>query len=190
MSSAMPHVIERAASGRAKCRGCGQAIAGGELRFGERLPNPFAEGDLTHWFHLECAAYKRPEPFLEALKERTEPLDDRERLEAEATRGMAQHRLPRIDGASRAPSGRATCRSCRQPIDKGAWRIGLVYYENDRFEAAGFVHIRCAPAYFETADVLGRVKYFTRGLGEQDLGEIKAELEAATPSPSPSTPPR
>ena len=56
----MPHVIETASSGRAKCRGCGEKIAAGELRFGERLPNPFAEGETTHWFHLECAAFKRP----------------------------------------------------------------------------------------------------------------------------------
>ena len=31
----------------------------GELRFGERLPNPFAEGEMTVWFHPLCAAYKR-----------------------------------------------------------------------------------------------------------------------------------
>ena len=45
----MDHVIEPASSGRAKCRGCGRAIAKGELRLGERLPNPFTdEGEMTH----------------------------------------------------------------------------------------------------------------------------------------------
>ena len=34
-----------------KCRGCGRPIARGELRFGERLPNAFAEGEMTVWFH-------------------------------------------------------------------------------------------------------------------------------------------
>ena len=178
----MPHTIEQAASGRAKCRGCGQAIASGELRFGERLPNPFADGELTHWFHLDCAAYKRPEPFLETLKAAAPPPDGAARLEAEASRGLAHARLPRIDGANRAPSGRAQCRSCRQPIDKGAWRIALVYYDNDRFEPSGFVHVRCAPAYFGTADVLGRVAHFARTLGEAELAEIRAELAAAPPS--------
>ena len=52
----MPHVFEPAPTGRAKCRGCGRAIAKGELRFGERLPNPFAEGEMTLWFHPLCAA--------------------------------------------------------------------------------------------------------------------------------------
>ena len=47
------HTIEPEASGRAGCRGCGAKIAQGELRFGERLPSPFAESALvTHWFHL------------------------------------------------------------------------------------------------------------------------------------------
>ena len=41
----MPHVIEPAPTGRAKCRGCGEKIGAGELRFGESLPNPFAEGE-------------------------------------------------------------------------------------------------------------------------------------------------
>ena len=66
----MPHTIEPATSGRAKCRGCGQAIAKEELRFGERLPNPFADdSEMTLWFHIPCAAYKRPESLQEVLFE-------------------------------------------------------------------------------------------------------------------------
>ena len=66
----MPHTFEPAASGRSKCRGCGRAIGRGELRFGERLANPFAEGaEMTLWFHPLCAAYKRPESMLEAIAE-------------------------------------------------------------------------------------------------------------------------
>jgi hypothetical protein len=48
----VPHVIEPASSGRAKCRGCDRPIAKGELRFGERQPNAFGEGEMTLWFHL------------------------------------------------------------------------------------------------------------------------------------------
>jgi len=173
----MPHVIEAAPTGRAKCRGCGEKIAALELRFGERLPNPFADGETTHWYHLDCGAFKRPEPFLEPLAAREEPLDDRERLESEARRGLAHRRLPRIDGAERAPSARAQCRSCREPIAKGAWRIRLVFYEEGRFAPSGYVHPRCAPSYFETTDLLLRVKRFAPGLGDEDLGEIQRELE-------------
>ena len=175
----MAHVIEAAATGRAKCRGCGGKIDAGALRFGERLPNPFAEGEMTHWFHLDCAAFKRPEPFLEALAAGEPPLDDRERLESEAKRGLAHRRLPRIDGAERASTGRAQCRSCKEPIGKDAWRIRLVFYEEGRFTPSGYVHPACAPAYFDTADVLPRVRHFAPDLRDEDAAEIGRELSSA-----------
>jgi len=68
----MTHVIEPAKTGRAKCRGCDRPIAKDELRFGERVANAFGDGETTLWFHLQCAAYKRPEPFLEALEGRAD----------------------------------------------------------------------------------------------------------------------
>jgi hypothetical protein len=177
----MPHVIEPASSARAKCRGCGERIAAGELRFGERLPNPFADGEMTHWFHLECAAFKRPEPFLETLEARADPFDDRERLEAEARRGLVHRRLPRISGADRSPTGRAQCRSCRETIDKGAWRIPLVFYEDGRFAPSGFIHARCSRAYFQTADVLPRLRRFSRDLSDDDLRALQQEADSSTP---------
>jgi len=172
------HRIEAASSARAKCRGCGERIASGQLRFGESLPNPFADGEMTHWFHLDCAAYKRPEPFLETLEARSEPLEEQERLASEARRGIVHRRLPRIDRAGRAPTGRARCRSCRAPIDKGAWRIALVFYEEGRFEPSGFVHTGCARAYFETTDILPRVRRFSPGLDDAELAELQADLRA------------
>lgn len=178
----MPHVIETASTGRAKCRGCGEKIAAGGLRFGERLPNPFADGETTHWFHLDCAAFRRPEPFLEALGARSEPLDDAERMEVEAKRGVAHRRLPRIDGAERSPSGRAQCRCCRQPIAKDLWRIRLVFHEDGRFAPSGYVHLRCSQAYFETADVVPRLQRFGPDLRDEDLNEIQQELEQSAPA--------
>jgi hypothetical protein len=177
----MAHRIEPASSARAKCRGCGERIGAGELRFGESLPNPFAEGEMTLWFHLDCAAFKRPEPFLEALEARGEPLEDRERLATEARLGLTHRRLPRVDGAGLAPTGRAQCRSCRAPIDKGAWRIALVFYEEGRFEPSGFIHARCALAYLETTDVLRRVRSFSPGLREEELASFQAELDRPAP---------
>jgi len=176
------HRIEPASSARAKCRGCGERIASGELRFGESLPNPFADGEMTLWFHLDCAAFKRPGPFLETLERQDEPLEGHGRLASEARQGIAHRRLPRINGAERAPTGRAQCRSCRTPIDKGAWRIGLVFYEEGRFEPSGFVHVGCGLAYFETTDILPRVRRFSPGLREEDLADLEAELG---PPPAP-----
>ena len=131
---------------------------------------------MTQWFHLECAAYKRPEPLLETLGARTEPLPGSEPLETEAKLSVAHRRLPRINGAERAPSGRAQCRSCRETIGKDAWRIPLVYYEESRFQPSGFIHVRCSKAYFETTQVLERFQRFSPGLSEEDLQELRSEL--------------
>jgi hypothetical protein len=181
MAPTMAHTIERAANSRAKCRGCGGRIMSGDLRFGERLPNPYADdgGEMTHWFHLPCAAFRRPEPFLETLPAATESIDDRAALEQQAQLGVAHRRLPRVNAAERASSARATCRSCKEPIAKGAWRISLVYYEEGRFMPSGFIHTRCAQPYLETANIIARVKQFTPALTEGDLAEIQAEVEAS-----------
>jgi hypothetical protein len=177
----MPHVLERAPTGRAKCRGCGRPIAVQAWRFGERLPNPFADGEgaeMTHWFHPLCAAFKRPEPVVEFLASASDAIDDRELLQRHANAGLAHRRLPRVDAASRAPSGRATCRHCKAPIEKGVWRIGLVYYDDGRFAPSGYIHLTCAEAYLETADVVDRLAHFSPDVSDADLQDIVAALRA------------
>src|SRR5947209_7758585 len=124
----MPHVFEPAPSGRAKCRGCGRPIEKGELRFGERIPNPYAEGETPLWSHPMCAAHKRPEPLLEILAQARESVPEPEALERAARGASAHRRLPRIDGAERASSSQAKCRHCHEPIARGTWRIRLVFY--------------------------------------------------------------
>lgn len=176
----MAHTIEPAASGRARCRGCGLNIAKGELRLGARLPNPFVEGELTLWFHLVCGAYKHPQPYLDAAVDTTETIENAEWLEAEARRSLEHKRLPRLNGAERAPTGRASCRSCREPITKGAWRISLVFYEEveGRFQPSGFIHPKCSKDYFGTNDVMARLQHFSPELELDDIEELRAELNA------------
>ena len=175
----MPHVFESAPTGRSKCRGCGVAIARGELRFGERLPNPFAEGEMTQWFHPLCAAYKRPEAVLEALPEASAAVPNGSDLEEIARRGVAHPRLQRIDGAERAPTGQAKCRHCHEPIERGTWRIRLVFREEGQFAPGGFVHLACHAAYFETGDVEGPLLHFSISLSETDREELKHALRGA-----------
>lgn len=175
----MPHVVERAPTGRAKCRGCGRPIAAGDRRFGERLPNPFADAEgaeMTHWFHLPCAAFKRPEPLLAALEADPGDLDAEGLawLTGEARLGLEHHRVPRVDAASRAPSGRAACRACREPIPKGSWRLGLVYYEDGRFAPSGYIHAACAAEYLGTTAILARLREFSPALGPADWTELAA----------------
>jgi len=175
----MPHIIERAPTGRAKCRGCGRPIAAKEWRFGERLPNPYADGEgaeMTHWYHPLCGAFKRPEPILAFLAATTDAIEGRDTLQRHADAGIAHRRLPRVDAISRAPSGRATCRHCRVAIEKGLWRVALVYYEDGRFAPSGYIHLTCAKDYLETADLLDRLRHFSPDLGDADAAEIGAVL--------------
>ena len=170
----MAHVFEEAPTGRAKCRGCGVAIAKGELRFGEKLPNPFGEGEITHWFHPLCAAYKRPEVILESLEAAPDAL--REGLERAARVALAQPRLPRIDGAERSPGSQANCRQCRERIEKGTWRIKLVFHEEGVFSPGGFVHIACRKDYFAADDILEQLLHFSRALDADEVTQLKAAL--------------
>ena len=189
----MAHVIEPASSGRAKCRSCDQPIAKGELRFGERQPNAFGEGEMTLWFHLRCGAYSRPEPFLETQS--AAPADaatgastdaaqgavaepQLEQLIAAARFGIEHRRVPRLHGAERATSGRAHCRSCRELIAKGEWRLPLVFFEDYRFNPGGYVHARCARNYFETAEILDRVRHFSPELRDTELAEVAGAISA------------
>jgi poly(ADP-ribose) polymerase-like protein len=179
----MPHLFERASTGRAKCRGCGRNIEKGELRFGERIPNPYAEGETTIWFHPLCAAYKRPEPLLETLAQAPEGVPDPEALERAARGASAHRRLPRIDGAERAPTGQAKCRSCHEPIVRGTWRIRLVFYEEGRFSPGGFVHLACRAPYFETSEILDPLLHFSAALSEEDRAELARAFGAADHPP-------
>jgi hypothetical protein len=182
----MPHVFEHAPSGRAKCRGCGRSIEKGKLRFGERIPNPYAEGETTLWFHPLCAAYKRPEPLLEALEQQKGNVSEPEALERAARGSSAQRRLPRIDGAERAPTGQAKCRHCHEPIPRGEWRIRLVFYEEGRFSPGGFLHLACRSAYFETGDILDSLLHFSPDLNDEERRElVRACAAAADPPPPP-----
>ena len=102
----MAHIIEAAKSGRSKCRGCNDPISKGELRFGERMENPFAEdSEMTLWFHLKCGALRRSESFSEVLDH--EAVKELAELGEFVEAGMEHPRLERIVGAEHAPSGRA-----------------------------------------------------------------------------------
>ena len=173
----MPHVFEPAASGRSKCRGCGRALAKGEIRFGEAMANPFAEGtEMTLWFHPACAAYKRPDAIIEALAQTATDIADRAALESIARASAAQRRLQRIDGIERA-KGQATCRHCREPIAKGEWRMKLAFFEEGRFNPSGFIHLPCAAAYLETSEFLDHALHFSPDLTDADRAELRSVMK-------------
>jgi hypothetical protein len=166
----MPHVIEPATTGRAQCRACGRKIERGELRFGERRENTFGEGESTLWFHPRCAAYARPEQLLELLN--AETIADAESLRPVAETSREHPRLPQVKGAERSPTGRASCRHCHRPIAKDAWRIALMFFEEFRFDARGYIHASCARDYFGTTDLIDRIKHFSPEIPASELEDL------------------
>lgn len=128
---------------------------------------------MTLWFHPACAAFKRPEPLLQALGEAPGKVPEREALERAARASLAHRRVPRIDGAERSPSAQARCRSCHEIIARGSWRIRLVFFEGARFSPGGYVHFACRRAYFETSEVLEPILHFSTGLSDDEREELK-----------------
>jgi hypothetical protein len=181
-------VIQPASSGRAKCRGCGRSIRAAELRFGEALPNPYAEGEALYWFHLACAACMRPKKFLPALAADASVIADRDWLVHAAEVGIAHRRLPRLLRAERAASGRARCRSCRELMEKDQLRLALQIFEDGRMSPIGSIHVGCAEAYLGTADIVGRIEKLCPELDSATLSELEGLLRVQR-APSPESTP-
>ena len=183
MNLPMPDVINPAPTARSKCRACGLSIEKGALRFGEADANPYGEGESFRWFHLNCAALRRPErlgPALESASDVPE-LPDREKLLERVKEGLDQPRLTRLARVSHAPSGRAQCRHCREAIPKGAPRAELEHWEEGRFSAGGFTHASCASGYFETKDLLERIQLLTPDFSAEDAKTWTEELAKPPP---------
>jgi hypothetical protein len=165
-------LLEAATTGRAKCRACGQNIEKGALRFGERVPNPYGDGDTTHWFHLYCAAEQHAEKLGAALDAYAGDVPDRELIERVVENGRQNPKLFSVRRAERAPSGRARCQHCHEKIEKDSWRIA---FERDPepmgMVTLGYVHLHCGPAYFGKAGLAEKLLRLTDGLTEDEIDE-------------------
>lgn len=173
----MNHILEPATTGRSRCRVCGRTIERGELRFGERREG-FGDAESTCWFHPLCAAYRRPEPLMALLSE--QPSAEVERLRPIIELGLAHPRLPDLGGAERSPTDRARCKQCHKRIAKDAWRLGLTFFAEFRFNESGFVHAACAGAYFGTTDIAERLKHLNPQLSAEELKELWAGLQSGS----------
>jgi hypothetical protein len=177
----VPDSIQAAPTGRAKCRGCGNAITKGELRFGETGPNTYGEGEATSWFHVACAALMRPEKLQPVAETFTDELPERAWLLEIAAEGIEHQRLPRLLRAERASSGRATCRACRELIGKGEWRFALQMFEEGRPTPIGTIHAGCAEAYFGTTKLTERSRRLTPSLTDEDVADLEKALAQQRP---------
>jgi hypothetical protein len=178
-----PPVLAPASTGRASCKACGEKIAKGALRVGEKTFNPYVEAETLYWFHLHCAAHQRPEAYLAARQAAladgsvTEDALDPNLLPI-AERGKEHYRLARIVRLEIAPSGRARCRSCRETIDKGGYRFALAIFQEGRFDPIGFVHLGCDLAYFGVRVESARADHAARHLTGEQLQELHSALAA------------
>jgi hypothetical protein len=175
--------IETAKTGRAKCRACRQAIEKDTLRFGEEQPSAFADGMQMAWYHLACAAKRRPVQVKAALDAFEGEVPDRAALEA----AMAEADTEASDYpfAERAPTARSRCLQCREAIDKGTLRVATEReLEAMGRPGTGYLHPRCAPAYLESEDLAARLRRNSRGLSAADFEELERELAQA---PAPGT---
>ena len=105
-------------------------------------------------------------------------------LTALAHRGIAHRRLPRIVGAEQAPTGRATCRACKEKIEQASWRLKLSIFDTDsgRHEPMGFVHAHCGAGYCDGAPATAIVDHARHFAPELDDAAAAQLLQALTPS--------
>jgi hypothetical protein len=177
----MPHKVEVATSGRARCRACKQAIEKGALRFGEEFKNPYSEdGGMSYrYWHLPCAATKLANELAPALSAFEGEVPDRAAL----LELIAQHEKPVMPFAEHAPNARARCRACGEGIAKDELRIAFErVFEGPMGpqKGAAYAHAKCLPAYLAREVEQGRTPPTAAGL----IGELEAHARGraeATP---------
>lgn len=103
--------IELSPSGRSKCRACQKNIDKGSVRLGVSVPNPFGEGEATHYYHLECGAWRQPDALLAAAT--GVPRGQGET--AEPVHGSTDHTLP-VDGSTEAEAAAPAVE-----VDRSVW---------------------------------------------------------------------
>jgi hypothetical protein len=171
--------IEVASTGRATCRGCRKAIAKGELRFGEEHGAFGFDGNMTLWYHLACAALKRPEQLRPVLAKYKKPIPDRESIEASFAGAVTANRTSKLLSVDRAPTGRAKCQHCKRVIEKATLRAALLLDADPTMPGTGFLHLACAPT-FADADVTAHLKAKSKKLAKADQKALVAVLGAVT----------
>ncbi len=172
-------LIEPAATGRSKCRSCQQKIDKGALRFGERVPNPFGdgEGETTYWFHLICAADERPEKLAALLAGHAAELPERALIEQTIAWSLASPKLSQAKWAERAPTGRARCQECREPIEKDALRVAEQREAEVMVMATtSYVHAGCAKRRYGAAGLVEKLRRTSKKLAAVELEELERAL--------------
>lgn len=151
----MAHLIEKAKSGRARCRKCREKIEKDELRFG--FESDFEGAVTMQWYHLKCAAEKVPNELSGALQDCDEDIPDLKDLESTIAANRKSQKPTSFPYAELAPSGRSSCQVCGDKIEKDEWRIAVereIDAGNFTRKGAGYLHPSCASEYEDCPDDL------------------------------------
>ncbi len=182
----MASVIEEAKSGRASCRTCKKTIAKGELRLGVETVTQFSDTPSMQWHHLLCAASKLPAELKEGLDAYTGTVSNRAELDtamAEALKKGAA-KPAGFPYSERAPTGRAKCMQCQEPIAKDTFRVAIER-EIDTgamvTRSAGYLHPKCVTENLENTggskdDLIEGLRTNSR-LPAPDLDAVVAEID-------------
>lgn len=169
-----PFIIEGARSARAKCKTCRRTIDRGVLRLGVRIEGPFGAGHL--WHHLKCAARRRFEEveqayaveawrFAKEPPEDVPPLEELAKLREETEKRKAEKR--ELPYAELAPSGRARCKLCDEPIEKGHARVVIgraVQFGQQTRTTPIHVHPACVAHALHAEDCATEIEGFAEAL--------------------------
>ncbi|HXV77014.1 MAG TPA: hypothetical protein VD788_11925 [Candidatus Polarisedimenticolaceae bacterium] len=191
-----PYVIEGARSSRSRCKSCRRKIDKGTLRIGVLIEGPYGTGYL--WNHLSCLARTRLDQVEEAyaqqawneakeLPVKLPSLDELRKLAEEGARRREQRKT--LPYAEIDPSGRAKCKGCGGPLERGAVRFVLgraVEFGNQVRTAPVLLHPRCVAAELAQDDRGTDADGFHRAVrdhSEDLVGELLdaalAEIDAA-----------
>lgn len=181
----MANVIEEAKSGRASCRACKKTIAKGELRFGEEAPNAFGDTPSIRWYHMMCAAEKLPTELKAALDQFSGTVANRAELDKAMSDAFSKGRAKPggFPYADKAPTGRARCMQCEEPIAKDSLRVA-VEREIDTgsvvTRGAGYMHPKCVVENLENAggdkdEMVAALRTNSR-LQPSDLNQVITEI--------------
>jgi len=180
----MANVIEEAKSGRASCRTCKKPIGKGELRLGVEVSNQFSDTPSMAWHHLMCAAQKLPGELKESMAGYAGDIPNKAELEAAMADTLKKGKgkpggFPYID---KAPTGRAKCMQCEEPIAKDSWRVAVereIETGAMQQRSAGYLHPACVAANLENTG--GSIDELTAAL-EANSRIPKADLDGVIAS--------
>lgn len=151
----MGNAIEISPSGRAKCRACKESVPKGELRFAESYDSAFSDGESFRYYHLLCAAKKLPLLVKAVLPTYTGDIPNRaevdQTIEDAMKKGKGSAKAP-FPHAELAPTGRAKCLACSEPLEKGKIRVAVereVEGGMGGMKSAGYLHPGCAISWAE-----------------------------------------